>query len=251
MTAADHREIAMPDRKENSLQLQVIMPVHNEGSSIAGTLREWYNELSGKLEVEFVISEDGSVDDTKEVLTGLSGEMPLLLDMTDDRRGYAKAVIAAFRATTAPHVLAVDSDGQCDPEDFWNFWGMREEADVVIGWRVKREDTLLRKTMSGSFKLLHRFLFSLKLHDPSCPYLLIRQEVLDRILPELGMLTEGFWWEFVAWAAAAGFRIKETPVNHRNRASGSSVVFQLPLIPRIAIRNVLGLIKVWRQTRHL
>lgn len=240
----------MPDRKENPLQLQVVMPVHNEGSSIAGTLREWYEELSGKLEVQFVVSEDGSVDDTKEVLTGLSAEIPLILDMTDDRRGYANAVVTAFRTTTAPYVLAVDSDGQCDPGNFWDFWGKREEADVIIGWRVKREDTLLRKIMSGLFKLLHRLLFSLRLHDPSCPYLLIRQEVLDRILPELGLLTEGFWWEFVARATAAGFRIEETPVNHRSRVAGSSVVFQLPLIPRIALRNGLGLIKVWRQTRR-
>jgi len=240
----------MPDRTESTPQLQVVMPVHNEGSSIAGTLREWYDELAGKLEIQFVVSEDGSVDDTKEVLTGLSGEMPLLLDMTNDRRGYATAVVTAFRATTAPWVLAVDSDGQCDPGDFWDFWGKRDETDVIIGWRVKREDTLLRKTMSGSFKLLHRLLFSLRLHDPSCPYLLIRQEVLERILPELGLLTEGFWWEFMARAAAGGFRISETPVNHRSRASGSSVVFQLPRIPGIALRNGLGLLKVWRQTRR-
>jgi len=234
---------------QESFDLQIIMPVHNEGESIETTLREWHEELSPRLNMQFIVCEDGSRDNTKEVLTRLSGELPMLLDMMDGRRGYAGAVVTAFRHSTAPFVLAVDSDGQCDPSDFWQFWDAKDRFDIGIGWRTNRKDTLTRKLMSGSFKMLHKLLFSHRIHDPSCPYLLIHSPALQRLLPDLGLLTEGFWWEFVGRATNAGLRLQEFPIRHRLRTAGSTVVFKMSKVPRIALRNGLGLITVWRQTR--
>ncbi|MBN1439087.1 MAG: glycosyltransferase family 2 protein [Anaerolineales bacterium] len=257
-----HIDLRAPDQKKvgsdngaglvqetREIQLQVVMPVCNEGDSIADTIREWYKELSAQIRCELVVSEDGSRDNTKEILAAVAEELPMRLDMTDNRRGYAGAVVAALRNTKAPFVLAVDSDGQCDPKDFWPFWQRRHENDVVIGWRVKRRDTLPRKVMSYSFKLLHRLFFGMTTHDPSCPYVLINRQLLDRLLPELGSLTEGFWWEFIARATRAGARIQEQPITHRFRAAGSTVIFKPGRIPRIAWQNGFGLIRIWWQTR--
>jgi dolichol-phosphate mannosyltransferase len=233
-----------------NVDLQVIMPACNEGDSIAGTLREWYAELSSRVQCELVVSEDGSRDNTKAVLTAVAKELPVRLDMTDERRGYAGAVVAALRNTSTPFVLAVDSDGQCDPKDFWPFWQRRNESDVIIGWRVNRRDTLARKIMSRSFKLLHRVLFGVTIHDPSCPYVLMNRKLLDRLLvPGLGSLTEGFWWEFTARATCAGARIQEQPITHRLRVVGSTVIFTPSQIPRIAWQNGSGLIRLWWQLR--
>jgi glycosyltransferase involved in cell wall biosynthesis len=232
------------------LDVEIVMPVHNEGESIEATLREWYEELSPRVRLGFSITEDGSVDDTKEVLARLRDTLPLKLDMSPARRGYSRAVIDAFRATRAPFVLAVDSDGQCDPRDFWQFWDRRNDFDVVIGWRVQRADSRVRKLMSRSYHGLHHLLFTVPIHDPSCPYLLIRRSVLDRLLPALGVLEQGFWWEFTARARRAGFTITELPVNHRNRAAGVTQVYRIRKIPGIAISHGLGLVRVWWQTRR-
>ena len=227
-------------------KLDLVMPVHNEGGAIERTLREWYAELSPAVDLRFVIAEDGSLDNTKEVLRKLEKELPMHLDMADYRRGYAGAVVAGMSATSSPHVSVVDSDGQCDPRDFWQFWEKREEFDVIIGWRVNRRDPLARKLMSRSFGLLHRMLFHATVHDPSCPYLLIRRSVLDKLLPVLGSLREGFWWKFVARASRANVRFGELPVTHRDRAAGKTVVYRPSEIPGIAWRNGAGLVKIWR-----
>lgn len=237
----------MPGQEQ--FDLQIIMPVHNEGGSIAQTLQEWYDEVSPKVRMQFIVCEDGSRDNTKEVLSRASKDLPMILDMVDGRRGYAGAVVAAFKHSTAPFILAVDSDGQCAPADFWQFWEKRDQFDIGIGWRVNRQDSPARKIMSGSFKMLHKALFSHSIHDPSCPYLLFSRPALDRLLPNLGLLTEGFWWEVVGRATNAGLRILEFPIRHRLRTAGSTVVFKMSKIPRIAMRNGLGLIRVWRQTR--
>ena len=66
-------------------KLDLAMPVHNEGGAIERTLREWYAELSPAVDLRFVIAEDGSRDNTKEVLRKLEKELPLRLDMAERR----------------------------------------------------------------------------------------------------------------------------------------------------------------------
>lgn len=127
----------MVNQHRTAPELQIVMPIHNEGESIGATLHEWYNELSPRVRLEFVACEDGSTDNTKAVLTQLSHDLPIKLLMAEGRKGYSRAVIDGFAATLAPYVLAVDSDGQCDPKDFWQFWERRDQGDVAIGWRVQ------------------------------------------------------------------------------------------------------------------
>lgn len=219
--------------------------MHNEGACIANSLRDWYAELSPTIDLRFSIAEDGSKDNTKEVLRQLATELPMLLDIADYRRGYAGGMLAALRATTSEFILTSDSDGQSDPKDFHEFWKLRNDYDLIVGWRVNRADTRLRKIMLGSFRMLHRVLFGTRLHDPSCNVMLFKRAALEALLPKLGTISEGFQWELVARAGKAGLRIAEVPVNHRWRASGSSVVYRPARIPGIAWRNGIGLLRIW------
>src|SRR5579884_3486839 len=118
------------------MDLEVLLPVHNEGESIEATIREIYGELSREINVGFIICEDGSKDDTKEVLRRLAKELPLHLNLSDQRKGYSRAVRDGMHMLQADYLLCLDSDGQCDPKDFWKFWRVRADADVVLRWRV-------------------------------------------------------------------------------------------------------------------
>ena len=225
--------------------LQIVMPVHNEAAGIGPTLKEWYDELSPQVSFEFIITEDGSKDATKEVLIELATRYPILLDMTDKRRGYTAAMIVGMRISTAPYVLAVDADGQFDPKDFRKFWQKREQSPLLIGWRPYRADVLARKIMSKSFKTLHRLLFGLSLHDASCGYVLMRRSALEALLPQLGLVPEGFWLEVTARASRKGISLEEVPINHRRRTAGTTVVYKPWRVPAIAWRNATGLLRVW------
>lgn len=231
------------------IQVQVVLPVHEEGDSIAGTLHEIYSVVSPIVPLEFVVCEDGSRDNTKDVLRETSKELPMTLDMVDSRRGYSRAVIDGFRLTTAPFILCLDSDGQCDPRDFAALWEIRNQYDVVIGWRVNRADAMPRRIMSGSFRMWHKLLFNTKLHDPSCPFVLVKRLVIEALVNDLGVLQQGFWWEFVARVMRKGFTIAELPVNHRVRSAGVTQVYKLSKIPGIALAHAWGLFKIWWQTR--
>lgn len=230
--------------------VQVLLPVHNEAASIEATLRELDRTLSRLARVEFVVCEDGSVDGTREILQRLAGELPIKLVLGETRKGYSRAVIDGFRTCTAPYVLSLDSDGQCDPLDFAKFCREAPGPDVVMGWRVRRRDTLARRAMSGMFKLIYRRLLGVRLRDPSCPYILVSRRALDYLLaiPTLGTLSQGFWWEVVARLARGGFSVVEVPVNHRPRAAGQTQVYRVTRLPGIFLRHVWGLVKIRRES---
>ncbi len=236
----------MPDARPD---VEVLLPVHNEAESIESTVREIYAALSPRVALRFIICEDGSVDDTKQVLRRLSQELPIKLLMSDARKGYSRAVMDGMKALEAEYLLCLDSDGQCDPQDFGKFWEARERQDVAIGWRVNRSDNFLRKALSRTFYGVYQLLYRVPVHDPSCPFVLARRQVIERVAPELGEMKQCFWWEFMARIHRRGFSLREFPVNHRRRSAGQTQVYRLSRMPGIGYRHFVALFKIWFQTR--
>lgn len=227
--------------------IDVVLPVHNEGASIGATLREFHRTVAveSNIPIRFVVCEDGSSDDTLPVVRALAAELPLKLISDPVRKGYSRAVIDGLRASESDWVACIDYDGQCDPADFAKLLALQDGADLVVGWRNPRSDPWMRRAMSGAFGLVYRTFFDVRLRDPSCPYILIRRASLEKILAgNVGILKQGFWWEFFARASALGLAIRETPVHHRVRSSGTTQVYRPARVPRIALEHLLGLRKL-------
>jgi dolichol-phosphate mannosyltransferase len=225
------------------------LPVHNESDSIAATIREIDHELWPAASHEFIFCEDGSKDDTKEMLRRAAQQVPARLLLSDERKGYSRAVREGMLAADARYLLCLDSDGQYDPKDFHRFWEQRGSADILIGRRVHRADNWLRRWMSGAFRIAWKMLYRCPVHDPSCPFLLTNIDVIRSIAPCMGAMREGFWWEFVARAYRMGYSIKELPVAHRKRAAGVTQVYRLRKLPAIGYRHTLALFQILRETR--
>jgi dolichol-phosphate mannosyltransferase len=234
--------------------MDVVLPVHNEAATIRQTLCEFYRVVTLELgqPVRFVICEDGSSDNSVEVLQATASELPVLLLTAPERKGYSRAVIDGFRASTSEWICFIDSDGQCDPADLGRLIALRPQSDLILGYRKPRSDHWSRLVMSSAFCLVYRFMFPVKVKDPSCPYLLIRRDALEKVLSgDVGILRQGFWWEFLARAVAHGLRITEIPVSHRVRAGGKTQVYRPTKIPRIAFEHLLGLRRLRQELNTL
>ena len=118
------------------------------------------------------------------------------------------------------------------------------ENGIIIGHRHNRKDSLQRLLMSKFFLILHRILFFSKVKDPSCPYILSKNEFFVTIDSYLKFMVEGFWWGFIAICLKKNIQIYQVKINHRLRLSGQTNVFHLNKIPSIALRNIYGLIKL-------
>lgn len=233
----------------NIPDLEILLPVHNEAGSIEQTIHEIYAAVSPHAKVRFIVCEDGSSDGTEKVLAELAKSIPMKLTTSRTRKGYSRAVIDGIKSLEASYLLCLDSDGQCDPWEFEKFWTSRNSQDLAIGWRVKRSDSFGRRFLSRSFFLVYQAFYHVPVHDPSCPFVLAHKTVVQRLLPELGVMKEGFWWEFTARAYRHGFKIQEFPVNHRLRSAGQTQVYRLKRMPGIGYRHFLALFEILRQTR--
>jgi len=224
--------------------LSLVLPAYNERKTLPVVLKDWKSALS-KLNIpyEIIVCEDGSTDGTAEYLRK-HASLGIELSQSKTRRGYGGAVLAGIMLAKKSHILCIDSDGQCDPADLPSFWKARSKAQVIIGWRTHREDHVQRIIFSALFKAFFTLLFPDPPKDPSAPFVLFQKAHITPFLPLLTYLREGFWWGFVATCIREHISLCELPMHHQLRLAGDTQVYQTKNIPGIALRNVLGLIKL-------
>ena len=234
----------------NEKKISIVLPIYNEEKSIKKTILEWKDELDLlKIDYEIILAEDGSKDDTKNILLELiSNDKNKIYvnNIVEKKRGYGGAIISSVKIANGEFILYADSDGQCNPKDFINFWNKKEliNEGIIIGNRKTRSDTLFRLIMSKSFKIIHRILFYSKVKDPSCPYVLCKKKTFLEIEKYLIYMSEGFGWGVVAACIKTKKNILEIDIDHKKRNEGKTNVFHLSEIPSIAIRNIIGLLKI-------
>ena len=229
-------------------ELAINLPIYNEGKSISNVINEWIFELE-KLKIDYclIVSEDGSTDDTKNILSKLiANNKKIINNMVNEKRGYSNAVTSGIEIANAKYVLCIDSDGQCDPQDFSKFWNRRGELNnsILIGYRKNRKDNLLRRICSKIFKIFHFCLFPNNIKDPSCPYVLFEKKTIKKITFHLNYVEEAFWWLFVAACIKKKIKIYQTDINHRERFHGVTQVYKLHKFPILFLKNFLGLLKL-------
>lgn len=167
--------------------LVVVMPIYNEEANIAEVVSGW-SECLSSLGINFQILalDDGSQDGTHETLLRLEAEDPEVLCVVRKpnsghgvtcRIGYDIAI-----CSNPAWILQIDSDGQCDPKHFPEFWNRREQFDCIFGTRKTREDGLARVITSAICRVASSLLCGQDLKDPNVPYRLIRRAVLRRAL---------------------------------------------------------------------
>ena len=229
--------------------LTVLLPVHNEAQTIEKVLAGFWQEVVQPLSAKILICEDGSTDGTERVLERLAQTYPMQFVAESERKGYAGAVRDGLEQVDTPQVFFADSDGQYYPEDFWKLWPHLADYDMVIGRKVKRDEPRHRLVLSRGFHLLAKLMTGVPLTDMDCGFRLLRREVVDAVLPEVGALPYSFWAEFTILAYKRGLRILEVPVSHRSRLHGETSIYQWNRLPMIVDRQFRGLATLSRRLR--
>lgn len=130
--------------------MSIVIPAYNEAES----LPELLGQIEATIQTHGYIAEvlfinDGSTDNTAEVLDVLSEGSQLTVHVIHFRRnrGKAEALTAGFQKATGNIVLTMDADLQDDPAEIPKLLVAleKEKADLISGWKYPRKDPLEKR----------------------------------------------------------------------------------------------------------
>jgi dolichol-phosphate mannosyltransferase len=246
-----HQDVLINTYPDNFIpKFSIVMPVHNEGDIITNVVMDVHKKLGNlpDFPFEIILAEDGSNDNTKEVISDLSKKIPLKAILSSKRKGYAGGIKDGLEVVSSPYVIVSDSDGQHRPEDFWSLKKKLDECEhpdsvIISGNRITRADDFHRRIISKTFQKLNSIMFDLPpIIDITSPFKLMNSNVAKSIASECKYMQESFWTEFTVRACNKRIRIIEVPVEHMNRLEGESVVYKKSKIPKIVLNQLRALL---------
>ncbi|HBE27248.1 MAG TPA: hypothetical protein DDW33_16360 [Ktedonobacter sp.] len=229
--------------------LSVIMPAHNEESVIAATVHDVIDALSTWLEdFEVIVINDGSKDQTRAIVEDFTTIDPRVRLINHPvNLGYGAALVSGFESITKDLVFFMDSDGQFDICDLARFFPFIDEYNAVLGYRIDRQDTWVRKLNALGWKLLVRFVFGLHVRDVDCAFKLYWAKFFHehRLETRGAMINTEILYKFTR----AGYTYTQVGVRHLPRHGGKATGAKPAVIAR-AFREMFVYARKWHREEH-
>jgi glycosyltransferase involved in cell wall biosynthesis len=223
ISTSSKSQLSMPVSPTKKAEISVVVPVMNEAQNVQllyEKLSTQLIELGKPFEVIFV--DDGSTDNTFEVLKQIYTENQDIVRVIRFRRNFSKtpALVAGFSRCQGDIIFTMDGDLQDDPIEIPRFLAKLEEGyDLVSGWKFPRLDPISKTFPSRIFNAMVSKLTGVYLHDINNGFKAYRREIIDDIHLKL----YGEFHRFVpVMAHWRGFRVTEIKVVHHPRKFGVS-----------------------------
>lgn len=204
--------------------ISVVVPLYNEDESLP-ELYAWITRVMAvnKFSYEVIFVNDGSTDNSWDVIERLSANDPEHVRGIKFRRNYGKspALFCGFEMAKGDVVITMDADLQDSPDEIPELYRMIKEDgyDLVSGYKQKRYDPLSKTIPTKLFNATARKVSGIKnLHDFNCGLKAYRKDVVKNIE------VYGEMHRYIPYLAKnAGFdKIGEKVVQHQARKFGST-----------------------------
>jgi len=206
-------------------RLSYFFPAHNEEANLRGLVEEALEVLPTLADTfEIVAVNDGSRDRTGAIADDLAAAHPDVVRAVHHptNLGYGAALRSGFAASRYEHVAFTDGDRQFRVGDLHRLIHRQSAPDapaVVVGYRIRRADPLVRTLYARAYRLANRIFFGLRVRDVDCACKLFRRQALERIRVESGGAF--FSAELLIKLREDGQSVAEVGVPHHPRTAGS------------------------------
>lgn len=211
----------------------IVMPVYNEENCIEKVVRSWMNVVNKHTGSEMLAINDGSKDNTKQILDKLKKEFKNFKVIHKINEGHGTTIVGGYiEATKTPHewVFQTDSDDQFFAEDFDKLWKQRYKSVFILGDRFKRFDPSHRLIITKINLMLILILFGRYIRDSNVPYRLMRIDYLKKLLSVLpkNLFAPNIFLSILA--LKDGHDLIAIPISHRERKTGKISIVKWKLI---------------------
>ncbi len=202
------------------MDISIVIPLYNEEESLP-ELIAWIERVvdAHRFSYEIILVDDGSKDRSWEIIEA-NAERNKHVHGIKFRRNYGKsaALHCGFQAAAGDVVITMDADMQDSPDEIPALYDMvmKEDYDMVSGWKKKRYDPLSKTLPTKLFNATARKFSGIRLHDFNCGLKAYKNKVVKNIE------VYGEMHRYIPIIAKqAGFsRIGEKVVQHRARQYG-------------------------------
>ncbi|MHA1671205.1 MAG: dolichyl-phosphate beta-glucosyltransferase [Promethearchaeota archaeon] len=229
------------------INISILVPAYNEGKRIPKFLGELIKFSSQNLEnFEILIIDDGSNDDTKEVVLSLiKNHRNMKLLSYSENMGKGHAVLMGVLKARGEFVLFIDADGSIKPEEILNMYKFyrKNKYDIIIGSRISLASNITnpqpfsRRLMSKFFNLYSNILFRIKINDLLCGFKGFTKNAAFQVFKDL----KAFRWEFdveiLYRARKNSLKVHQMPIEWKHE-EGSKIK---PLDPIFILLNLIVL----------
>lgn len=226
--------------------ISVVLPAYNEEAVIASTVWSVAETLrSLRRPFEILVVNDGSADGTADIVRTIAAtELRVRLIDHPVNQGYGAALVSGFEAATQDLIFFMDSDGQFDIRELEQFLPLIGSYDAVLGYRIDRQDTWMRRLNAWGWKQLVTLVFGLRVRDVDCAFKLYRADFFrqHRLETRGAMINTEVLYKFTR----AGYTFTQVGVRHLPRRSGRATGAKLSVIAR-AFSELIVYAWKWRR----
>jgi glycosyltransferase involved in cell wall biosynthesis len=201
--------------------VSILVPVFNEEGAIGATLSaiDVTMRASGR-EYEVLVIDDGSTDDTAQVLAGTTARVV----RHRANRGYGAALKTGIRATDFPLIAILDADGTYPIARLPELLALADEADMVVGARTGGSVHVpaLRRPVKWGLTRVANLLSGHRIPDLNSGMRVFRRELATRFF---GLFPDGFSFTSTITLASHvnGYRVEYVPIDYYRRTGASSI----------------------------
>lgn len=207
----------------SNVDISVVVPVYNEAENIQLQVEEIFSTLEGGGVFEVIYVNDGSTDNTlpelREERMRRHGRLRVLSHPS--RRGQSTAMYSGIQAARHQWIVTLDGDGQNVPADIPRLLDeVRRSGNnrlMIIGHRIDRRDTWIRRVSSRVANRIRRILLRDGTPDTGCGLKIFSREFFlslpyfDHMHRFLSVLV-----------LRQGGEVRSVSVSHRPRRKGQS-----------------------------
>jgi dolichol-phosphate mannosyltransferase len=202
----------------------VVIPTYNEKENISNLIKAI---LALKIKnLEILVVDDNSPDRTADIVKKQKAHLLL----RKGKRGRGLAGIAGFKKALenkADYIIEMDADFSHDPKYIPIMLKEIKKYDIVLGSRLvkgskDKERSLSRKIITTLANAYVRTILNIKLKDVNSGYRCFRRKVLESVISDLKASGPDIVQEVLYKSVKKGYKVKEIPIEFKERHKGSS-----------------------------
>lgn len=220
----------MTNKKEVKMKLSIIIPCYNEEYGIVNLyklLKPVLKDLKKQYDVETIFIDDGSKDNTYELLKKKFGEVKgSKIVKHEHNRNLGGSLKTGLKVAQGDFIVTMDSDCTYSPNEIPHLLALLDKKTEIVtaspyhpGGSVKNVPGY-RLILSKGISFLYSLLLQSTVHTYTALFRVYKKKVIEHIRPK----SNGFLGvtEMLIFPILKGYMVKEYPITLNVREFGAS-----------------------------